>query len=78
MWAGSAYACLVWAYFQLPEFKGRSQVDIDMLFAAKVPAREWKDYQLKGIGVTDGVVTDEPAMSGAINDEPELHESANP
>lgn len=32
---------LPWAYFRLPETKGRSFAEIDMLFKSNVPARKW-------------------------------------
>ena len=45
-WAGTATVVTVWAYFRLPETKGRSFDDLDVLFATKVPARRFKGYDV--------------------------------
>ena len=34
--------CLVWTYFRLPEPKGRTYAELDLLFEQKVPARKFK------------------------------------
>lgn len=41
-WAGSCLMCLVWTYFRLPEPKGRTYAELDLLFEQKVPARKFK------------------------------------
>ncbi|KAG0647435.1 Maltose transport MAL61 [Hyphodiscus hymeniophilus] len=43
VWGGTGLACLVTAYFFLPEMKGRSYREIDILFKRRVPARKWKE-----------------------------------
>ncbi|KAH0128095.1 hypothetical protein KCU67_g17229, partial [Aureobasidium melanogenum] len=35
--------CAVWTYFRVPEPKGRTQAEMDMLFEAKVAARKFSD-----------------------------------
>ncbi|KAF9699104.1 hypothetical protein EKO04_002701 [Ascochyta lentis] len=42
VWGGTAFVCLVSAYFGLPELKGRSYRELDILFKRKVPARKFK------------------------------------
>ncbi|GAB7330434.1 hypothetical protein MBLNU13_g02049t1 [Cladosporium sp. NU13] len=42
VWGGTGLFCFVMAYFFLPEMKGRSYREIDILFNRKVPARQWK------------------------------------
>ncbi|KAL3418226.1 MFS sp general alpha glucoside:H+ symporter [Phlyctema vagabunda] len=42
VWGGTGLACLVTAFFFLPEMKGRSYREIDILFKRRVPARKWK------------------------------------
>ncbi|KAJ4330296.1 hypothetical protein N0V87_010122 [Didymella glomerata] len=42
VWGGTAFVCLVSAYFGLPEMKGRSYRELDILFKRKVPARKFK------------------------------------
>ncbi|MCJ1396978.1 hypothetical protein MMC11_000170 [Xylographa trunciseda] len=45
-WAGTATVVVIWAYFRLPETKGRSFDDIDILFAKKVSARKFRGYNV--------------------------------
>lgn len=40
-WAGSCFLSLVWAYFRLPEPKGRTYAELDMLFEKGVSARKF-------------------------------------
>ncbi|KAK7424445.1 hypothetical protein QQX98_000410 [Neonectria punicea] len=42
VWGATGTVCLVMAYFFLPEMKGRSYREIDILFKRRVPARQWK------------------------------------
>lgn len=41
VWGATAFATFVWAYFRLPETKGRTFEDLDILFAKQVPARQF-------------------------------------
>ncbi|KAM0281203.1 hypothetical protein ACHAQH_003633 [Verticillium albo-atrum] len=41
VWGGTGLFCLIVGYFYLPEMKGRSYREIDILFKRKVPARQW-------------------------------------
>lgn len=41
VWAGTGFFCFVMAFFYIPEMKGRSYREIDILFKRKVPARQW-------------------------------------
>ncbi|KAL7624244.1 hypothetical protein AAE478_005803 [Parahypoxylon ruwenzoriense] len=47
---GLGVFCLVWGYFRIPETKGRTYEELDLLFDRKVPARQFKNYQ---VDVTD-------------------------
>ena len=42
-WAATTSLCLTWAYFRLPEAKGRTYAELDVLFERQVPARKFKD-----------------------------------
>ena len=48
-WAGSAALVTLWVFFRLPECKGRSFRELDILFERGVPARKfastWVDPQ---------------------------------
>lgn len=41
-WAASCALCIVWAFFRLPEPKGRTYAELDILFETKVSARKFK------------------------------------
>ncbi|KAH8164180.1 hypothetical protein CIB48_g4071 [Xylaria polymorpha] len=44
---GLGALCLVWSYFRVPETKGRTFEELDVLFDRKVPARQFKNYQIE-------------------------------
>lgn len=46
-WAVSCLLCTIWAYFRLPETKGRSPAEIDRLFMDKVPARKFASTEVQ-------------------------------
>lgn len=45
-YAGSNLLCIIWCYFRLPETKGRTFGEIDLLFENHVPARKFKKTQV--------------------------------
>ena len=40
-WAGNCLLCFIWAYFRLPEPKGRTYAELDILFDQHVSARKF-------------------------------------
>ncbi|KGB78160.1 MFS transporter SP family general alpha glucoside:H+ symporter [Cryptococcus deuterogattii R265] len=50
VWGGTGLFCFVVAYFCLPEMKGRSYREIDILFKRRIPARKFATTE---IGVED-------------------------
>jgi SP family general alpha glucoside:H+ symporter-like MFS transporter len=42
VWGGTTFVMLIWGFFRLPETKGRSFDELDVLFAKKVSARKFK------------------------------------
>ncbi|GIK07148.1 hypothetical protein Aspvir_002803 [Aspergillus viridinutans] len=42
-WAGTCLVCLIWSYFRLPEPKGRTYEELDLLFEQGVSARKFRD-----------------------------------
>ncbi|KAK3679185.1 hypothetical protein LTR78_000746 [Recurvomyces mirabilis] len=46
-WAGSCILCATWTYFRLPEPKGRTYAELDILFDAKVSARKFKTTEVQ-------------------------------
>ncbi len=58
-WAGLSLLCLTWAYFRLPEPKGRTYGELDILFERKIPARKFK---------STSIATLRAESSGSISD----------
>lgn len=46
IWAGTAFCSIVWAYFRLPETKGRTYDELDVMFHNKLATRKFKDYDI--------------------------------
>jgi MFS transporter, SP family, general alpha glucoside:H+ symporter len=45
-WAVSCFLCIVWTYFRLPEPKGKTYAELDVLFERKLGARKFKNAQV--------------------------------
>ncbi|CAH6722835.1 maltose permease Mal31p [[Candida] jaroonii] len=41
-WAGFCFCSAIWCWFELPETKGRTFAELDLLFHNKIPARKFK------------------------------------
>jgi SP family general alpha glucoside:H+ symporter-like MFS transporter len=50
---GINMVCLLWAYFRLPEPKGRTYEELDIMFIQKLPARKFKGHVVD-IGAVHG------------------------
>jgi SP family general alpha glucoside:H+ symporter-like MFS transporter len=50
-WAGTCFACLIWTYFRLPEPKGRTYGELDILFEQRVPARKFAETIVQDLHV---------------------------
>jgi SP family general alpha glucoside:H+ symporter-like MFS transporter len=46
VWGGCAFAFFVWTFFRLPETKGRTFEELDILFMKRVSARDFKKYEV--------------------------------
>ena len=44
--AGTCFCCAVWTFFRLPEPKGRTYAELDILFDQRVPARKFATTQV--------------------------------
>ena len=40
-WAGVCFLCIIYTYFRVPEPRGRSFAELDLLFEQRVPARKF-------------------------------------
>jgi SP family general alpha glucoside:H+ symporter-like MFS transporter len=45
-WGACAFVFFVWTFFRLPETKGRTFEELDILFANRVPARDFSKYEV--------------------------------
>ena len=52
--SASSFLCLLWTFFRLPEYKGRTYRELDILFENKVPTRRFKETQVE---LTEETVT---------------------
>jgi len=61
LFGGISLVCFVWCYFRLPESRGRTFEELDILFQRRIPARQFKDYDLLGEGEAESQVAREGA-----------------
>jgi MFS transporter, SP family, general alpha glucoside:H+ symporter len=47
LYGGISVFSLIWCFFRLPETKGRTYEELDILFERKVPARKFKKYVIE-------------------------------
>ena len=52
-WAGSAALTAVWAFFRLPECRGRTYEELDIMFANGVPARKFASTEVDAYAVRE-------------------------
>ncbi|WQF83357.1 Putative major facilitator, sugar transporter, major facilitator superfamily [Colletotrichum destructivum] len=46
---GLACLCFIWAWFRVPETKGRTYEELDILFEQRVPARDFKSHIIESM-----------------------------
>ncbi|KAE8397724.1 hypothetical protein BDV37DRAFT_276707 [Aspergillus pseudonomiae] len=47
LFAGTTICCFVWAFFRLPEPKGLTFLELDILFSRKASARKFREFRLR-------------------------------
>lgn len=52
-WGGCSLVFFVWTWFRLPETMGRTFEELDILFANRVPARQFSSYQVNAYAEGD-------------------------
>jgi SP family general alpha glucoside:H+ symporter-like MFS transporter len=52
-WMGTAILTLIWVFFRLPETKGRSYEEINLLFAKGIGSRHFSEYQVDAFEESD-------------------------
>ncbi|KFY37745.1 hypothetical protein V495_07004 [Pseudogymnoascus sp. VKM F-4514 (FW-929)] len=53
--AAMSLCCLVWAYFRLPEAKGRTYMELDILFESNLPARKFKGHVINTLDIVEKI-----------------------
>lgn len=56
-WAGTCGCVMVWVYFRLPEPRGRTYGELDLLFEHRVSARKFKSTKVDPYGQESSIVT---------------------
>jgi SP family general alpha glucoside:H+ symporter-like MFS transporter len=64
-WAGMCFLCLVWTYLRLPEPKGRTYEELDLLFERRISARKFKETE---VDIADGTAHVKEVETGPITD----------
>ncbi|KAJ5612905.1 sugar transporter [Penicillium lagena] len=70
-WAGTSFLCLIWTYFRLPEPKGRTYGELDVLFENGISARKFKStvvdpFAVNGSHALDVAVGEEEKTGAAV------------
>ncbi|KAJ4291286.1 hypothetical protein N0V88_006289 [Collariella sp. IMI 366227] len=52
-WFATAFLTVTWAFFRMPETKGRSYEELDLMFQAKLPTRKFKKYKVDAYDTGD-------------------------
>lgn len=63
-WAGTGLVCAVWTFFRLPEPKGRTFSELDVLFETRVSARKFRTTDVSAFAV-EPIVADEKTALGS-------------
>ncbi|KXJ96826.1 sugar transporter-like protein [Microdochium bolleyi] len=64
-WAGTAACMFVWGYFRLPEIKGRTYEELDILFEQRVSARKFASTHVDAYASAGSTGVDEHNVSAA-------------
>lgn len=52
IFAGCVLLTTIWAYFFIPETAARTVLEVDEMYAIKLPMRKWRGYQCQAVHVT--------------------------
>ena len=53
VWGAFCFISLVWAYFRLPEFKDRTEAEIDMLFEKRISPKHFAEQTIDAFNYSD-------------------------
>ncbi|CRJ87985.1 General alpha-glucoside permease like protein [Verticillium longisporum] len=57
-WAGTCALCFIWTYFRLPEPKGRTYGELDVLFEQRISARKFKSTKVEELETRNSHVSE--------------------
>ncbi|KAJ5438527.1 Maltose permease MAL61 [Penicillium daleae] len=71
-WGGICFLCIIYTYFRVPEPRGRSFAELDMLFERGVSARQFATTEVDVFdeSIEGRVIDDYRAQKNAANDDP--------
>ncbi|KAM4061147.1 major facilitator superfamily protein [Hirsutella rhossiliensis] len=71
-WASTCFLCAIWTYFRLPEPKGRTYGELDILFENRVSARNFKSTSVERFdgGHVDSSSEGEKVLEERVEDRP--------
>ncbi|KEF52823.1 uncharacterized protein A1O9_11240 [Exophiala aquamarina CBS 119918] len=67
IFAGCVLVTTIWAYFYIPEAKGRTPAEIDEMYAIELPMRKWRGHQCVAVNRTAEMVNRDVRVSDAGN-----------
>ncbi|KJK82539.1 hypothetical protein H634G_02145 [Metarhizium anisopliae BRIP 53293] len=62
-WTGTCLACAIWTYWRLPEPKGRTYAELDVLFENGISAREFSSTSIDSFDAQGDRVSEKEKMS---------------
>ncbi|KAF3353724.1 hypothetical protein VDGD_02887 [Verticillium dahliae] len=65
-WAGTCALCFIWTYFRLPEPKGRTYGELDILFEQRISARKFKSTKVEELETRNMHVSEKEADLEAV------------
>ncbi|PNH46297.1 hypothetical protein VD0004_g1755 [Verticillium dahliae] len=65
-WAGTCALCFIWTYFRLPEPKGRTYGELDILFEQRISARKFKSTKVEELETRNMHVSEKEADLQAV------------
>lgn len=65
-WGGFAFLFFVWTFFRLPEMKGRTFEELDLLFAMKVKTRDFAKCKVDAYSADPAAQVTEPAKERSL------------
>jgi SP family general alpha glucoside:H+ symporter-like MFS transporter len=65
-WAGICFLCLTWTFFRLPEPKGRTYGELDILFERRVQARKFRKADVGPLSSEVGLTSEMAKSDGDV------------